>query len=1302
MNHKNLIHLLLLTLLPLSLSSQPAVNPKTFCNPLNLNYRFMIDAVDAREAADAVIVLFHDNYYLFASRSGGYWVSEDLLNWELIVPTGLDLETYAPAVVVMRDSLFYVPSASTQIYKTGDPKSGVWERGPSMSSYGDPDLFLDNDGRLYMFYGLSNTTPTYGVELDPITFKEISERATIATAQASIHGWERRGDDNLLDEIPWIEGSWMIKHNGKYYLTYAGPGTEFKTYSDGVYVSDSPLGPFNYADYSPYTFKPTGFISGAGHGCTFMDKNGQYWHIGTMTISVKHMFERRLGLWPVDFDDAGEIRCNTALGDYPQYIPGGQEKIIDNSFAGMLLLSHKKYVEASSSIEEHGVALAVDEEARTYWSAASGDEGEWLMVDLGKECSVEAIQLNFAEHNTNPDLVRGRDKLLYEQYTIETSVDGMTFDILVDKSNNLKDVPHDYIELAQSKAARYIKLVNKYTPGNGFFAVRDFRVFGNSAQATFTEVTNFTVDRSDADGRDATISWPVVEGADGYIVYYGIASDKLYNSYMVYDAESISIHSLNHGVKYYFKVKSFDSGTDYYKPIGEIRSNKSGNWNDPATWEQYDGDNWVHPAAGAPSIDDGLITIMSGHTITVTFSDSIEQLKISNDGELVINKGVEFKIKNGVAVDMLVEGAVLNYGTIVSDENAEINFSNNGRYEHKQNGGAIPTAVWRANSTCVIDNVTDAVPANANQNFYNVVWNCPNQTGDKSTKWNGNTIGGNIFIQNTGAGGWQMCEPATGESASVTINGDIVQTGGQFSANSTDNGETSIFIYHKGDVKVSGGNFSVSRGSQGGTGVTMWSFLGDSVSITNATTQNSNAKGARATFIFAKQGGAQSLVLENVTYGDGGFPVLVDNGAVLNMGVSVLSGSGHFVLQPQATLFTGAVNGIDASIQNTGVRVFHEEANFGFNGASAQVTGNLLPAEIGRLIVASKSTVTLSKSVAVNDAVEMAEGALALGGNTLTYGPKASLIYSGTSAQTTSDEEFPATNGPNDLIITNTKRMTLHASRSVKNLYLSCRFDINDNVLTVDSAANSDERSFVNASEVGGLRIRAIGASEMFFPVGTTAFAPVWLKNSGQVDAIRCSVVKEIKKADNGGRINVRWNLSEDIEGGGDYTLKLGWLSSLEDATFKNNRSRDSRIFYLPDTTERGSGDYDYNFNEQPFWVARGGHQKLGAFAVGNFREGTSVSETGDVDPVEFALLQNYPNPFNSATNISFTVNKESQVKLIVFDLLGRQVETLVDKRLKTGAYSVQWDAKNYASGIYIFKLAANNFVQTKKMTLLK
>ena len=67
----------------------------------------------------------------------------------------------------------------------------------------------------------------------------------------------------------------MTKHEDRYYLQYACPGTQYNTYSDGVYVSSSPLGPFNLADNNPYSYKPGGFLPGAGHGSTMQDAQQQ-------------------------------------------------------------------------------------------------------------------------------------------------------------------------------------------------------------------------------------------------------------------------------------------------------------------------------------------------------------------------------------------------------------------------------------------------------------------------------------------------------------------------------------------------------------------------------------------------------------------------------------------------------------------------------------------------------------------------------------------------------------------------------------------------------------------------------------------------------------------------------------------------------------------------------------------------------------------------------------------------------------------------------------------------------------------
>jgi hypothetical protein len=1278
-----------------SLLAQSAKGPSTFCNPLNLNYRFMSDAVDAREAADPVIILYKDDYFLFASRSGGYWTSPDLRNWTLIIPQGIDIESYAPAALVMRDTVFFMTPGS-QVYKTADPKSGQWQKGPSLKAYGDPALLLDDDGRLYLSYGVSNTAPISVVELDPYTFKEIGTRVDVITAHAAIYGWERRGDDNLLDEQPWIEGSWMIKSNGKYYLHYAGPGTEFKTYGDGIYVADSPLGPYEYATYSPFAFKPTGFITGAGHGGTFKDKNGKYWHIGTMTISVKHMFERRLGLYPVDFDAEGNIRCNTSWGDYPQFFPGINGDPVDSSFAGMMLLSGNKYIIASSSLEAHDAKYARDEDARTYWSAQSGKPGEWIMLDLGKNCTVEAVQINFAEHNTEPLLVRGRNNPVYERYVLEYSVDGINWTMLVDKSENLTDVPHDYIELEEAVQARYFKLTNVFTPGNGNFAIRDLRIFGNSSLAVFTDVTDFTVERDAEDGRDALIRWTPVDGADGYLISYGIAPDKLYNNFMVYDADSLAMHCLNHGVNYYFSIKAFDNGTDYYRSVGEFRSFQSGDWNDVNSWARFDGTDWVNPVSAVPALSDGPITIQDGDTIIVSMPDSADQLNIANGGTLLVNGNTTFTVKNGIETDLVVEGRLINYGTILQDEPASISFIHNGTYEHRMDGGVIPTASWRNNSTIIFDSIISSLPAGTNQDFYNLVWNCEEQSADISLLWNGNTIGGSVTVQNTGSGILQLCDPSAETTAQVNINGNILLSGGQLTSNASNNPGTFYTINSYGNIEATGGTFSVCLGSQGGSGSTNWNHYGN-VSMTNNTVMNLNTEGA--SFAFARDTVVR-LELSGVTFGSGGFPVTVNSNVTLDMGTNSLGGEGKFLMEAGSRLITAHPDGINGSIASTGTKSFNKASSFQFSGNTAQITGSYAPDTILDLTIDNPAGVTLSKTILVNGTMALINGNLLLDGKVLSYGSNASLKYAGSVTQITTDAEFPLIKGPANLIVSNTKGITLHASRDIIDLNLLYKSSLGANTLTLDTISGKGAFAYLLTSDGGALAYNSVDTSQAFYPVGTTSYAPVWIRNNGSPDKIAVSVVNDADESSYNGRVKLKWNISEENPGDGDYSIRLGWSSVFENTEFKTDRIGNAKIFNLSDTTEAGTGAYESQFSKQPYTLERSSILLLGPFVVGNYTGPTEIIHHDGGNQDGFSLSQNYPNPFSTSTEISFELPHRSFVSLKVYNVLGEEISELAGREYETGGQTAIFNSSGLAKGIYFYTISTNGFVQSRKMII--
>jgi len=531
----------------------------TMCNPVNLSYRFCLDGnIPRREAADPTMVTFKGEFYLFASRSGGYFHSKDMINWDLITTDDLPLEDYAPTVVEMRDTLFFMASVSptVKIFKTANPKSGKWKIANPAFPIGmiDPDLFLDDDGRLYFYYGCSNVNPIQVVELDTKTLNPIGKPVAVIQSDKKNYGWERSGDYNEVGKSPWIEGSWMTKHNGKYYLQYAGPGTEFKSYCDAVYVSDKPLGPFKLADHNPISYKPEGFIASAGHSSTYQDKYGNYWHVSSMTISVKHMFERRLGFFPTFFDKDGTMYVYTGFGDFPYNVPTKKISGPEDLFPNWMLLSYNKPVEVSSELPEHPKKYAANEDIRTYWSAKTGDKGEWISLDLEKVSTINAVQINYAENDAT---LKGRVPGIYYQYLLQYSNDNKTWKTLADKTQSKTDVPHDYIELATPIKARYIRLTNYKVP-SGTFAIAGLRVFGNGGGKVPALVDKLNVDRDQTDRCVVKLKWEKKSDAIGYNIRYGTSKDKLYHNYQVFGIDALTIRSLNALQKYYFTIDAFN------------------------------------------------------------------------------------------------------------------------------------------------------------------------------------------------------------------------------------------------------------------------------------------------------------------------------------------------------------------------------------------------------------------------------------------------------------------------------------------------------------------------------------------------------------------------------------------------------------------------------------------------------------------------------------------------------------------------------------------------------------------------
>lgn len=569
---------------------------RTYANPIDLDYKYnfeqLNEGISYRSGADPVIITHQNAYYLFQTVSGGYWRSTDLVHWDFITPSRWPFDdVVAPAALNVRDTVYLMQSMNEPrpILTTTRPASGRLEfynrllpRLPGMQQPNtpapgpagsvppgpwDPAVFHDSDtDRWYLYWGSSNYYPLYGLELDKskrLTF--IGNPKPLLSLHPGRHGWERFGRDHRDTITPYIEGAWMTKHGGRYYLQYGAPGTEYNVYANGTYVGESPLGPFTYAPYNPVAYRPGGFMTGAGHGNTFQDLHGNYWNTGTAWIGVNWNFERRIVLYPAGFDADGQMFANTRFGDFPHRMPGARWTDPDSLFTGWMLLSYRKPASASSVHDSFPAGLVTDENPRTFWVADSNRGGEHLTVDLGASLQVRAVQVNYADYRSG---IFTSDSTVYTRFRLLHSPNGTRWTLLADLSRETRDRPNAYIELPAPVTTRFIRYEHIHTAGP-WLAISDLRVFGNREGRMPRPPANLQV-RRDNDPRNAFLSWTAVPGAVGYNIRWGIQSNKLYQNYQVYTNQSqpLEIRALTVGQDYYFAIETFDEiGVSSLSPV---------------------------------------------------------------------------------------------------------------------------------------------------------------------------------------------------------------------------------------------------------------------------------------------------------------------------------------------------------------------------------------------------------------------------------------------------------------------------------------------------------------------------------------------------------------------------------------------------------------------------------------------------------------------------------------------------------------------------------------------------------------
>ncbi len=563
---------------------------RTYANPIDIDYRYNFEQVNEgisyRTGADPAIVTFKGKYYLFQTLADGYWSSRDLVHWTFVTPSHWPMRSIvAPAVWTDGERIIIQPSMMepNAILSTSDPDSGKLDffvrrmpaipgqQGPGVEPKAgevppgpwDPALFKDEDGKWYMYWGSSNVFPLYGMEIafgdGKLAYK--GRARPMLALQPERHGWERFGQDHsgtLPDGTPiapFMEGAWMTKAGGRYYLQYGAPGTEYNAYANGTYVSDKPLGPFEYAPWNPVAYKPGGFVQGAGHGSTFQDVNGNWWNTGTPWIGYNWTFERRIGMWPAKFWADGQMSVSTRFGDFPHYAPGTKVADPERLFTGWMLLSYRKAAVASSTAGEFAAARATDENPRTFWVAGANKPGETLTVDLGAAKTLRAVQVNFADYKSGrfgdaPDI--------YTEFALQSSLDGKSWRPLARTEAPRRDRPNAYFQLPAPVEARYVRYVHGHV-GGANLAISDLRVFG-SASGKAPAMPGGVAAKRDGDARNAHVTWKPVQGAVGYNVLWGVRPDRLTLAYQRWadQGAALDIRALNVGVGYWVAVEAFD------------------------------------------------------------------------------------------------------------------------------------------------------------------------------------------------------------------------------------------------------------------------------------------------------------------------------------------------------------------------------------------------------------------------------------------------------------------------------------------------------------------------------------------------------------------------------------------------------------------------------------------------------------------------------------------------------------------------------------------------------------------------
>lgn len=426
-----------------------------------------------RELADPTALWFEGKWYLYPSCDLA-WVSADEGRTWQHHPLNVRDIGYAPTVVRHRGR-FLLMASDSAIYSGPTPLGPFEPIGklqmpaiPGLPSQIDPMLFSDDDGRLYYYWGCTPKSGIWGVELDAADpTRVIGAPKELIPFLPDTYPWERTGSSNQNPNSGWMEGGWMLKHHGRYYLTYSAGGTQYRTYAMGCYVGDSPLGSFAPQKRNPIFRTTSGLVTGTAHGCIVPGPRGELWTFYTVFAGVAHGFERRVGLDRAALDAQGELYVPAATTT-PQALPG------DASTEAWPALNESEANLGSSNAPNTSGRLAADNSLTTWWLPDAGDTAPSLTAHFLARASIRGARVIWRDAGL--DTTSGKNPGAF-RYRIEAETAPGTWTTLIDRSESTEDFLIDYRECAPTSATRARLVILGHPPGIQP-AVAEFTVFG--------------------------------------------------------------------------------------------------------------------------------------------------------------------------------------------------------------------------------------------------------------------------------------------------------------------------------------------------------------------------------------------------------------------------------------------------------------------------------------------------------------------------------------------------------------------------------------------------------------------------------------------------------------------------------------------------------------------------------------------------------------------------------------------------------------------------------------------------------